>query len=124
MNAAVAEYREATPTAKRNALEVWEVMLKAKQKTMKAIHAKNFEKYIFVAIKNNGDGFFDQVCLLFFHFQFSIFNYVNFLCNVVHVVYQINWHFSINTSPDMIIEKLRKVATSVVEPEYKAKWLH
>ena len=37
---------------------------------------------------------------------------------------QINWHFSISTSPDMTIEKLQKVATSAVEPEYKAKWLH
>ena len=37
----MAEYREATPAAKRNALEVWEVMLKAEQKTVKAIRAKN-----------------------------------------------------------------------------------
>ena len=29
-DAAVAEYWEVTPTAERNALEVWEVMLKAK----------------------------------------------------------------------------------------------
>ena len=40
-------------------------MLKAEQKTVKAIHAKNFEKYISVANKNNRDGFFDGVCLLF-----------------------------------------------------------
>ena len=40
------------------------------------------------------------------------------------VVNQINRHFSISTSPDMTIEKLQKVATSAVEPEYKAKWLH
>ena len=58
------EYREATPAAKRNTLEVWEVMLKAEQKMVKAIHAKNFEKYIFVANKNNGDAFFDKVILL------------------------------------------------------------
>ena len=63
--AAVAEYQEATPVAERNALEVWEVMLKAEQKTMKAICVKNFEKYISVANKNNGDAFFDEVCLLF-----------------------------------------------------------
>ena len=61
----MAEYWEATPAAERNALEVWEVMLKAEQKTIKAIRAKNFEKYISVANKNNGDGFFDEVCLLF-----------------------------------------------------------
>ena len=64
MDATVAKYREATPTVERNALEVWEVMLKAEQKTMKAIHAKNFEKYLSVAKKNNGDVFFDKVSLL------------------------------------------------------------
>ena len=74
----MAKYREATPTAERNALEVWEVMLKAEQKTMKAIHAKNFEKYISVANKNR-DGFFNEVCLLFPLFKFSFLNYVNFL---------------------------------------------
>ena len=40
----MAEYREATPVAEKNALEVWEVMLKAEQKTVKAIRTKNFEK--------------------------------------------------------------------------------
>ena len=60
----MAEYREATPAAERSALEVWEVILKAEQKTMKAIHAKNFEKYLSVANKNNGDAFFDEVSLL------------------------------------------------------------
>ena len=60
----MAEYLEATPTAERNALEVWEVMLKAKQKMVKAIRVKNFEKYLFVANKNNGDAFFDEVRLL------------------------------------------------------------
>ena len=60
----MAKYREAIPAAKRNALEVWEVMLKAEQKTVKAIRAKNFEKYLSVANKNNGDAFFDKVSLL------------------------------------------------------------
>ena len=60
----MAEYREATPTAERNALEVWEVMLKAEQKTVKAICANNFEKYLSMANKNNGDAFFDEVSLL------------------------------------------------------------
>ena len=64
----VAEYPEATLAPQRNALEVWEVMLKAKQKTVMAIHVKNFEKYISMANKNNGDGFFDEVCLLFLLF--------------------------------------------------------
>ena len=60
----MAEYREATPAVERNALEVWEVMLKAEQKTVKAIHAKNFEKYLSMANKNNGDAFFEKVSLL------------------------------------------------------------
>ena len=62
------EYCEATPTAERNALEVWEVMLNAEHKMVKAIRTKNFEKYVFVATKNNGDAFFDEVCLLFLLF--------------------------------------------------------
>ena len=64
----MAEYREATPIAERNALEVWEVILKAKHKMVKAIRAKNFEKYISMANKNNEDAFFDEVCLLFLLF--------------------------------------------------------
>ena len=60
----MAEYWEATPAIERNALEVWEVMLKAEQKTVKAIRAKNFEKYLSVANKNNGDAFFDEVSQL------------------------------------------------------------
>ena len=40
-------------------------MLKAEQKMVKAIRAKNFEKYISVANKKNEDGFFDEVYLLF-----------------------------------------------------------
>ena len=58
------EYWEATLAAERNALEVWEVMLKAEQKTVKAIRVKNFEKYLSVANKNNQDAFFDKVSLL------------------------------------------------------------
>ena len=60
----MAEYGEATPAAEKNALEVWEVMLKAEQKTVKAIRAKNFEKYLSVANKNTRDAFFDEVSLL------------------------------------------------------------
>ena len=72
----MAEYREATPVAERNALEVWEVMLK----TVTAIRAKNFEKYLSVANKNNGDAFFDEVSLL----VPLLWNYVNFILNYVN----------------------------------------
>ena len=43
-------------------------MLKAEQKMVKAIREKNFEKYVSVANKNNGDTYFDEVCLLFLLF--------------------------------------------------------
>ena len=43
-------------------------MLKAKHKMMKAIRAKNLEKYVSKANKNNGDAFFDEVCFLFLFF--------------------------------------------------------
>ena len=55
---------------------------------VKAIQAKNFKKYIFVANKNNGDVFFDEVCLLFLVLLFSIFDYVDIFfyhCNF-HVI--------------------------------------
>ena len=45
---------------------------------VKAICTKNFEKYIYVANKNNRDAFFDEECLLLFLFSFSIPNYVDF----------------------------------------------
>jgi hypothetical protein len=38
-------------------------------------------------------------------------------------VYQINAHYSATTKPEMTIEKLQKVASAQVEPEYKAMWL-
>ena len=43
-------------------------MLKDEQKMVKAIYVKNFEKYISMANKNNWDGFFDEVCMLFLLF--------------------------------------------------------
>ena len=84
---AVERYREATPVAERNALEVWEIMLKAEHKMVKAIRTKNFEKYIFMVNKNNEDTFFDEVCLLFLLLSFSIPNYVDFFfdCCTCHV---------------------------------------
>ena len=53
-------------------------MLKAEHKMVKAIHTKNFEKYISVENKSNGDAFFNKVCLLFLLFSFSIPNYMDF----------------------------------------------
>ena len=36
---------------------------------------------------------------------------------------QINAHYSATAKPEMTIEKLQKVASAQVEPEFKAKWL-
>ena len=62
-------------------------MLKAEQKMVKAICAKNFEKYLSVANKNNGDAFFDEVSLLvplLWNYVNFILNYVNFILNYVN----------------------------------------
>lgn len=39
------------------------------------------------------------------------------------LIVQINRHFSENAKPEMKNEKLQKIATSQVEPKYKARWL-
>ena len=62
-------------------MEVREVMLKAEHKMVKAIRAKNFEKYNSVANKNNGNAFFNEVYLLFLFLSFSIPKYVDFFFN-------------------------------------------
>jgi hypothetical protein len=54
-------YREATPEALRSSTEIWNVMTKAQEKLIKSIRSRNFEKYISVAHKDNGDDFFNEV---------------------------------------------------------------
>ncbi len=64
-------YREATPEDRRSATEIWETMTKAQDRLIKTIRGRNFEKYISVAHKDNGDDFFLEVPTLhvfFFHF--------------------------------------------------------
>ena len=95
----MSKYQEATPIVERNALEVWEVMLKAGNKMVKAICAKNFEKFISMANKNNRDAFFDEVCLLFLLLSFSISNYVDFFfdrctCHVSNQLELLHQHCS------------------------------
>ena len=60
-DAVVAAYLQSTPATERTTLEVWEVMKKAQDRMVKSIRAKNFEKYVSVANKHNGDAFFDEV---------------------------------------------------------------
>ena len=67
-DAAIAAYWQSTPTADKTALEMWEVMKKAQDRMVKSIRAKNFEKYVFVANKHNGDASFDKV-----HFHSLLF---------------------------------------------------
>jgi len=58
---AARRYRESTPHAQRTAPEIWDVMTKAQEKLIKSIRTRNFEKFISVAHKDNGDDFFNEV---------------------------------------------------------------
>jgi hypothetical protein len=58
---AVKYYRETTRVAQRSASEIWNVITKAQERTIKNIRAHSFEKYISVAHPNNGDDFFHEV---------------------------------------------------------------
>ena len=53
-------YYEATPEDRRSALEIWDTMTKAQDRLIKSIRTKNFEKYISVAHKDNGEDFFQE----------------------------------------------------------------
>jgi hypothetical protein len=54
-------YREAIPEDRQSAIEIWETMTKAQEKFIKHIRTRNFEKYISVAHKDNGEDFFHEV---------------------------------------------------------------
>ena len=54
-------YREATPDDRRSAPEIWDTMTKARDRLIKTIQSRNFEKYISVAHKNKGEDFFLEV---------------------------------------------------------------
>ena len=58
---AVRHYRKTTPVAEMTAIEIWNVMTKAQDRTIKSIRARTFEKYISVAYPNNGEDFFHDV---------------------------------------------------------------
>jgi hypothetical protein len=59
-------YREATPESLRSAPEICDTMNKAQDKLIKSIRSRNFEKFISVAHKDNGEAFFYEVRLLSF----------------------------------------------------------
>ena len=64
---AVRHYRETTPVAEMTATEVWNVMTKAQERTIKSTWALTFEKYISVAHPDNAEDFFHEVSLLHVH---------------------------------------------------------
>ena len=72
-------YREATPEALRSSTEIWTVMTKTQDRLIKSIRTRNFEKFISVAHKDNGDDFFNEVSIL------SIFFHSIFFCPL-HIV--------------------------------------
>jgi hypothetical protein len=119
-------YRENTPEDRRFACEIWDAMTKAQERFIKTIRSRNFEKYISVAHKDNGDDFFHEVPLLphCIHFLSQSSLHVVFLdVSFLFFLWQIDRHFSSFLVPDMTIEKLQKVATSHVDAHFKAKWL-
>jgi hypothetical protein len=68
-------YRENTPESRRSATKIWDTMTKAQEKLIKSIRTRNFEKFISVTHKDNGDDFFYElrirfVLLLAFNFIF------------------------------------------------------
>ena len=86
-------YREATPEALRSSTEIWDIMSKAQDRLIKSIRSRNFEKFISVAHKDNGDDFFNEVSLL------SLCFHIFFHSHLHHVVLDISFLFiSILTS--------------------------
>ena len=62
-NTAARLYREATPKALRSKTDIWDTMSRAQDRLIKTIRSRNFEKFISVAHKDNGDDFFNEVPL-------------------------------------------------------------
>ena len=69
---ALRHYHETTPVAERSPTEIWKVMSKAQERTIKSIRARSFEKYISVAHPDNGDVFFHEVSRRDFHVSNAI----------------------------------------------------
>jgi hypothetical protein len=122
-------YREATPEDRRSAPEIWNVMTKAQEKLIKNIRTRNFEKYISVAHKDNGEDFFQEVppwvAFKFMSFCLRILVVLVFVMILIYRSHssQIDRHFSTFLVSDMSIEKLQKVATTHVDASVKARWL-
>ncbi len=60
---AAREYLKKTPEQERTPSGIWDCMNNASDKFVKAIHSKDFDKYLAVANPKNGDDFFREVML-------------------------------------------------------------
>lgn len=58
---AAREYTMQTPLQERTAPGIWEAMKNASDKFVKAVHAKDFDKYLAVANPKNGNDFLKEV---------------------------------------------------------------
>jgi hypothetical protein len=94
-------YRENTPKALKSAPKIWKAMTKTQNRLIKTIRSRNFEKYIFVAYKDNGDDFFHKVPLLsqFIHFLSRCFIHVGQLQAKVDQSRQESIVHSVHVSP-------------------------
>ena len=62
---AAREYTLQTPIQERTALGIWEAIKTAIDKFVKAIHAKDFDKYLAMANPKNGNDFLKEVQIHF-----------------------------------------------------------
>ncbi len=58
---ATREYTMRTPLHEKTTPGIWEAMKIASDKFVKAVHAKDFDKYLMVANPNNGNDFLKKV---------------------------------------------------------------
>ena len=123
----VRHYRETTMVAERTDTEIWDVMTKAQERTIKSIRARIFEKYILVAHPDNGEDFFYEVFLLHFHVFLDMNNpFILYPRELISffLCAQIDRHFNEFASIDMTIKKSQEIVTCPVKTSLKAKWLH
>ena len=60
-NTAAQLYRKFIPEALRNTPTTWDTMTEAHDRLIRIIRSRNFRKFIYVAHKDNGEGFFQEV---------------------------------------------------------------
>jgi len=58
---AAREYTKQTPLQERSTLGIWKAMKNVSDKFVKAIHTKDFDKYLTVVNSKNGNDFLKEV---------------------------------------------------------------